>query len=127
MNSIQEVFPFVKNNVFQLLYEDDEGDFISFSTDGELQEAVRVLYALNVKILKFHLKDTSSSSTTASINASASSNIRTDKEKTEKHENCVKETSEIRHGTVTCDGCGMFPIVGIRYKSTVTEDYGIDN
>ena len=33
-------------------------------------------------------------------------------EKTEKHENCVKETSEIRHGTVTYDGC-------------VTEDYDL--
>ena len=29
------------------------------------------------------------------------------------------------HSTVTCDGCGVYPIVGVRYKCTVRDDFDL--
>jgi len=35
------------------------------------------------------------------------------------------EFGEVVHSNVTCDGCGQSPIVGTRYKCTVTPDYDL--
>jgi replicative DNA helicase len=37
--------------------------------------------------------------------------------------NCVKFCGKTVHRTVTCDGCGKFPIVGIRYKCGVCPNF----
>jgi len=118
VGSIQSVFPTLVNKLFQLQYEDDEGDFISLSTDQELEEAVRVMYTLNPgsKILKFHVIETRATSTTTGEKKEP---IEASKVKTE------KKSCDIRHDNVTCDGCGMYPIVGFRFKSAVQEDYDL--
>lgn len=35
----------------------------------------------------------------------------------------VKEKQKVVHSSVTCDGCKVYPIVGIRYKCTVCHDF----
>jgi len=138
---IQSVFPSLTNGAIQLQYEDDEGDFITLSTDHELEEAVRVMYTLNKestsKILKFRIFEAAVSATATSTTTTTSTSIFHEERKPsdetkpqqKPHENNQEKqqenNSEVKHTNITCDGCGMFPIVGIRYKSAVQEDFDL--
>ncbi len=38
-------------------------------------------------------------------------------------ENCYKNKSETVHSNIECDGCGMYPLIGVRYKCNECDDF----
>lgn len=102
INTLLNLFPSLAGKGFQLFWEDDEGDLIACSSDAELDEAVHVMDSLKSKTLKFFVKLPKSNSTKP---ASRSSNV--------------------VHTGITCDECGLSPIVGVRYKCTVRPDFDL--
>ncbi len=41
----------------------------------------------------------------------------------EKEKQKEKVSDKVIHPGITCDGCGAFPIVGIRYKCSICDDF----
>jgi len=90
----------VDESMFVFTWVDPDKDTIICSTDLEVQEAVREMSKDSVLkfILKIQSKSKSASPTTANLNI---------------------------HDHVTCDGCGLSPLVGNRYKCAVREDFDL--
>jgi len=99
------VFPSLREYsdvVFQ--WCDDENDVICCSTDEELSEALRVISSENKSVFKFDIVVQQGGSPRAQPQSNASGSI---------------------HQGVSCDGCAVSPIVGIRYKCCVREDFDL--
>lgn len=94
-----ELFPDLRESTLRFLWIDDESDKVTISSDGELNEAIKVLNYLNKGYLKFQIV----------------SELIPPK-------NFVMEFT---HRGVSCDECKTRPIVGIRYKCTVRPDYDL--
>lgn len=75
-------------------YHDDEDDVVTFSSDQELAEALRVMTSIGLPVLRFEVV-------------------------------VDGEGTRPVHYYVTCDGCGMSPIVGDRFKCTVLHDFDL--
>ena len=80
---------------------DEDGDVIKFSSNNELQEAVDFYKKKSQDVLKFDIS-------TAKI----------------RNPNKIAGDKPV-HTHVTCDECGLSPIVGVRYKCSVREDYDL--
>jgi hypothetical protein len=104
INTLLNLFPSLAGKNFQIYWEDDEGDLILCSSDAELDEAVNVLQFLQSKVLKFIVKLPNGDQSEPAA---------------------VPNNSNIVHTGITCDECGMSPIIGIRYKCTVRNDFDL--
>lgn len=96
---VANVYPDLSNGNFKLFWKDAEGDFVAFSTDDELVEA---LSNIQNDIFRLYIKGS----------------------KKEKCQDQPQWMGKIRHPHVTCDGC-QGPVVGCRYKCTVCPDYDL--
>ena len=81
-----------------LQYVDDDGDVIHVSSQAELEEALRVMEGK----IKFTLIEARDGSAAAAPGADL-----------------------VVHAGVTCDRCGVSPIVGVRIKCSVRDDYDL--
>lgn len=94
---------------FVFSWVDNDGDTIVFSTDTEIHEAVREMSQAfcgsQTPVLKFHLKLQSKSKVSPT--------------------DAPKFANQNIHDHVSCDGCGLSPLVGNRYKCSVREDYDL--
>lgn len=97
-NKVTAIFPGLVNQSFETLWKDPENDFIAFSSDDELTEA---LGFVNDGVFRLYIK---------------------------KSDRARKDTSDsdggVPHPGVVCDGCEQ-PICGIRYKCFVCPDYDL--
>jgi hypothetical protein len=135
---------FMIEKPIKLQWTDDEGDTICCTTDVELAEAIRVMSSENKKAFKFDVVVLgASTSTTPSIAAEVQSPPQkalssppgalsgTDTgfslaQPAAANTAAVSEPSQQQvHLGVTCDGCGMDPIVGIRFRCTVRHNYDL--
>lgn len=101
MKIILNLFPSLKGKSLGLLWEDDVGDLVGCSSDVELDEAIRVMSSFGVNPLKFHLDSISKANFTDA------------------------KASNVIHTGITCDECGLTPIVGVRYHCTVRPDFDL--
>lgn len=92
------LFPDLVEVDFVFSYTDDEGDRVNVSSDVEVFEALRILKEQERGYLKFHI--------TSSVSGSVCEN-------------------QSEHRGITCDQCGMSPIIGSRYKCTVRYDFDL--
>jgi hypothetical protein len=102
------VFPQLVEGEITFLWRDDENDLISCSTNEELLEALRVMTSEKRETLKFDV---------AVQDQDERSNPKT------KDPNTL--SSDVRHPRVRCDGCGVRPIIGIRYKCCVRDNFDL--
>jgi hypothetical protein len=135
---------FMIEKPIKLQWTDDEGDTICCTTDVELAEAIRVMSSENKKAFKFDVVVLgASTSTTPSIAAEVQSPPQKalssppgalsgiDKgfslaQPAAANTAAASEPSQQQvHLGVTCDGCGMDPIVGIRFRCTVRHNYDL--
>jgi len=115
---VSTLFPDLTNYV--LKYEDPDGDKISVTSQEEIQEAVNVATSSGM-VLRFIICDKSTgkppiestpSSPIAPIVAPIVESVEVDR-------------NQAVHFNVTCDGCSMSPIVGLRFKCTQCPDYDL--
>lgn len=98
VETTKALFPVLRTTEsLSIFWSDDEDDVCVCSSDAELSEALRIMCG---KTLKF----------------SVSSDITESKS---------KDLSSEVHNGVTCDGCGMKPIIGTRYKCAVRDDFDL--
>lgn len=111
IGTVKSLFPRLQDQPFLTMWQDEEGDWISVSSDAEYREALRIMTASPSKLLRFTLKllDAANPSATDANTSGRVSSI----------------SSDILHNRVTCDECGMSPIRGIRYKCAVREDFDL--
>jgi len=106
LETSHRLFPVLKNSSSEISFAwiDDEGDIIVLSSDEELSEAMRIMESQNKSSIRFEiiLSDTDSRDSKEEIPG----------------ENAV-------HSHVTCDECGVHPIVGVRYKCAIRNDYDL--
>jgi len=102
------VFPQLRAGAFSLTWTDSDGDKVTVTNDEELiialTEMPGPLYKLNL-VLKGNKKPAVTAETSATSEAG--------------------EKVEAVHYGVTCDGCNMVPITGVRYKSLELDDYDL--
>ena len=95
---------------------DDDGDLITVSSQLEFNEALRLMTKTPDVVLKFAIhtgevpKAPEPKIPAAASQAQAAS---------------AAPEAEATHSGVTCDGCGMSPIVGVRFKCTGRPDYDL--
>lgn len=100
----------LKNKAFEIFWKDEDNDEVVVSTDDEVGAAAYMMTKVQ-SCLKFFVRE--KTDIDAGLSASDSNGV---------GEDC---NAEIVHTNVTCDGCGMSPIVGVRYKCAVREDYDL--
>jgi hypothetical protein len=104
VRTTRSLFPGLSNTTFEFKWVDDEHDKISVSCEEELKEAIRLMRATQKGYLKFEVMSPKQNSTQSSNEEILLNFI---------------------HRGVKCDECGVRPIVGIRYKCTVRNDYDL--
>lgn len=99
------LFPKLKEMVeITFLWADDENDIVCCSSTEEVEEAMRVMgNDVSKKTYKFDVAVK-------------------DKGAKPQSEHQV-DPSSVVHSNITCDICGMSPIVGVRYKCAVRENF----
>jgi len=98
INTLYNLFPTLAGKVFSLTWQDDEGDTVICSSDAELDDAIHVMQSKS-KLLRF----------TVQLKGSDATPVK----------------PKLIHANVTCDECGVKPIVGIRYKCAIRNDYDL--
>jgi hypothetical protein len=105
-----------QTNNFTIKYQDDEGDFVSLSSDLELEEAIRQTFLRSQPALRINLTDLSSP-----LRSQANSRSETH---TMPNVNDSQDVKFVVHEGVQCNACG-FPLVGIRYKCGICVEYNL--
>lgn len=103
---LQELVPTLREKKFTLTWLDDEGDVVTVATDYELKEAVDIMSRAG-SVLKFNVVET------PTISIPTEPPVLT------------APFDGVIHHAVRCDECNVNPIVGIRYKCAVREDYDL--
>ena len=98
----KQLFPQLIDVNLSLAYRDDEGDLINIGSENELQES---LIQMVGKTVKFEIISD------GHINLPS-------------YESNVTEEVPV-HQNVTCDMCGIKPIVGMRFKCSVRNDFDL--
>jgi hypothetical protein len=109
-STAQSLFPLLKGKPLVFQWCDDENDVVSCSTDSEVEEALRVMRSENKTTFTFEIAVQAS----AVHDAAAAEPVATG----------FPSSDEV-HEHVRCDGCGMCPIIGARFKCTVREDFDL--
>lgn len=120
---------------FTLKYEDPDGDKITVSSEGEIQEAISVALGTN-NVLRFFVSEKSSETnkqpevaTTPSSSSSVPVPVVSNPSPSPVPAPSVNPTPTQSvpaiHFGVTCDGCQTSPIHGIRYKCFVCSDFDL--
>lgn len=105
LETAKRVFPPLHDGSdFFFKWYDDEGDEIVLSSNDELQDAFQCMKSENRKTFRFEICMSNSKSIPATAAATADLQV---------------------HKHVTCDGCGMFPLLGVRFKCAVRENYDL--
>ncbi|XP_063784604.1 sequestosome-1 [Pseudophryne corroboree] len=100
---VAEVFPGLRAGCFQMLYRDEEGDLVAFSTDEELRMGLDMM---NEGVFRLYVKERREL-------------------KRDHRSHCGQENAQnVVHPNVTCDGCDS-PVVGNRYKCLTCPDYDL--
>lgn len=94
----QRLFPSLSDATLGITYVDEDGDCITISTADEFQLAL-----LHSQTTKFNV-------TTASASTSKTA---------------APHINDAVHDHVTCDDCGMYPIVGDRFKCSLRRDFDL--
>lgn len=92
------------------LWIDEENDTVRCSTDDELVEAIRIMKALNRNAYKFEI----------SIENKVDE-IFKDQQNNEENQ----RSKFVTHENIKCDSCGVSPIIGIRFKCGIREDFDL--
>jgi hypothetical protein len=117
---------YAKVENLELLWMDDEGDFITCSSDEEVAEAYTFASRQAPDyVLEFNIRERIVAS-----NVQVESKVeQTQKNDVPEAQNVHKRTSKNvepgSHVHVRCDMCGQHPIIGARFKCVVREDYDI--
>lgn len=105
---------------FDFVYEDEDGDRITVSTNEELKEAISIMQQVCGKsTLNFTVNIRGEKAATP-VDALSSARSALASEETKS-----AELDHALHTHVTCDECGAFPIEGTRYKCSVREDFDL--
>ncbi|XP_075066123.1 sequestosome-1 isoform X2 [Mixophyes fleayi] len=103
IKKVAEVFPGLRAGGFQMLYRDEEGDLVAFSTDEELKMGLDMI---NESVFRLYIKERREL-------------------KRDHRSHCGQENAQnVVHPNVTCDGCDS-PVVGNRYKCLICPDYDL--
>lgn len=97
----EQVYSELKGQSLVFSWIDEDGDTIKFSSNEELQDAINYYTSDRKNVLKFSV-------TTANGNEGKA--VREDK---------------IIHSNVRCDECNMNPLIGVRYKCSVRDNYDL--
>jgi hypothetical protein len=94
---------------FSWKYQDDENDWVSFSSEGEWKDAIFYHTQANGKILRFQL-------------------VKEQQQTFQRPGRCHRgpfrrPEHQVRHFGVRCDGCNQSGIVGTRYKCLECDDF----
>jgi len=119
---------------YLVTYKDDEDERVTVRTDDELLEALEIVSAEGRKSLRFDV-EVASMGPQANINkavkklitAATSTAMQAAERLITSNEDARPqfEDASVVHSGVTCDGCGIHPIVGTRYKCAVREDFDL--
>jgi hypothetical protein len=102
----KEAFGILNNgNQYQWQYQDDEDDWVSFSSEGEWKDALFFHAQSKSKVLRLRLTQQERTGMRRPV------------------DNATTANQSIRHHGVVCDGCEMRGIVGIRHKCNVCDDF----
>jgi len=105
VGKLGQVFPQLRAGSFSLTWTDGDGDKVTISNDEEL---IIALTEMPGPLYKLSL------------------NIKGNKKPVIMAESCEAEDRKAAvHYGVTCDGCDMCPITGVRYKSLELDDYDL--
>lgn len=116
-STVDAIFPALKHGDFRLLWKDEDGDFITISSNSEFLDAVKEMTADG--LAKFHIK--TAQETTDKLPSSNS----THSPQMEDHRSTAASEREPVHDGVQCDECGVLPIVGARFKCSVRNDFDL--
>jgi len=86
-----------------LSYVDDEGDIITCDSNSEVKEALAVLAKFQ-RAIRFDISNDSMEPVSAAN---------------------VEAILAVEHPGVTCDGCGLFPITGPRFKCSIRKNFDL--
>jgi len=111
-NKAVQIFPSLLDQTLIFSWVDEDGDVIKFSSDEELQDALRFHLQDGKGVLKFDI------ATANNNNTSQNNNNNNNNGKSQNEEKPV-------HNHVVCDECGTNPITGIRYKCAVRENFDL--
>jgi len=132
---MRELFPSLRGSQgdMEFVWIDDENDRVTVSSDSELHEAVEMMRHSSNGYVKLEVFQQTAPATASSVydEASASADIAEilncmplNVEGIEIHQVGGEQTETV-HENITCDGCGVKPIVGVRYKCTVRPDFDL--
>jgi Ig-like domain from next to BRCA1 gene/Zinc finger, ZZ type/PB1 domain len=108
-------------------YMDEEGDLITISTDKELLESYQILKELHINVFKILVEPGPGFKKYDDIEindnyiSTVKSLLRNEMEKSIGYE----KNNETVWRSVTCDGCQDLPIIGVRFKCTVCDNYDL--
>ncbi|XP_027722910.1 sequestosome-1 isoform X2 [Vombatus ursinus] len=106
LRRVAEVFPALRPGGFQAYYRDEDGDLIAFSSDDELNMAMRYI---KEDLFRIYIKEKKECK----------------REHREHRPPCVQEVpTNMVHPNVICDGCNG-PVVGNRFRCTICPDYDL--
>ncbi|XP_073424113.1 sequestosome-1 [Dendrobates tinctorius] len=100
---VTEVFQGLRGGSFQMLYRDEEGDLVAFSTDDELNMGLEMI---NDGVFRLYIKE------------------RRECKREHRAHGGPETPQNVVHPNVTCDGCEG-PVVGNRYKCLTCPDYDL--
>ena len=112
VSTAQSLFPALrgKSNL-EFYWKDEEDDTIIVSSDDELSEATRVMTHWKRNVMRFEIRENQDGELLTSYPVPEAT--------------IASEINLAIHNHVRCDGCDVCPIVGVRYKCAVREDYDL--
>ena len=112
-NKIKELYPVLKESSIHLCYFDDDNDKIVVKSEEEFQESINVQKSMfteksSTVCFRFEVVVTGQSNDSLPF------------------ANPIPATDTAAvHAGVTCDGCGIEPIIGTRYKCSIRDDFDL--
>lgn len=112
------------NCSFTVKYNDEEGDLITIHSDGELEDFYSSFRESSYKLLltekggseDFDILEEDKQSELEIISSTSDAELA-------QQSKLLSLTDELVWHRVTCDGCGVHPITGFRYKCSVCPDF----
>lgn len=109
--AIKVTFPSTQGATLRLTWKDEDGDIITMSSSNEFDEAMKGMAKGVPKFALTAIPTTSTSSPTPAPTPSPTP--------------IPTPPNTTVHDNVECDGCGMVPIIGVRYTSKFRNNYDL--